>query len=137
MAESKYGKYIVKDPYRTPSNEAVIQPQVHLQGDMHGGGANLTVSRSWITQPFTMIKEAHTHDRDQFLIFAGGNPMNVRDFGAEIELYLGKEGEKHIINTPALVHIPAGLWHGPLIYTRIDRPIEFLDIYLAPVYIRQ
>ena len=137
MAKTKYGKYIVKEPYRKPTNEAVIQPQVNLQGAIHGGGANITLSRSWITQPFTMIKEAHTHDYDQFLIFAGGNPLNVKEFGAEIELYLGKEGEKHNINSPTLVHIPAGLWHGPLVYTKINKPIEFLDIFLAPEYIRK
>jgi hypothetical protein len=138
MAATKYGKYIALEPYRKPSNEAmVVQPLVYLQGNIHGGGANITIRRSWITQPFTMIKAAHAHEQAQFLFFAGGNPLNVKDFGAEIELYLGQEGEKHVITTPAVVHIPPGLLHGPLIYTRIDRPIEFLDIYLAPEYIRK
>src|SRR4030067_262516 len=100
MAATKYGKYITREPYREPSNPAmVVQPGVHLQGAKHGG-ANITITRSWITQPFTMIKEAHTHDHDQFLIFAGGNPLNVKEFGAEVEFYLGKEGEKHVINSP-------------------------------------
>jgi hypothetical protein len=133
----KYGKYITLKPYRKPSNEAmVVQPLVHLQGSLHGGGADITISRSWITQPFTMIQKSHNHDRAQFLMFSGGNPFDVDEFGAEIELYLGEEGEKHVITTPAVIHVPAGLFHGPLIYTRVDRPIEFLDIYLAPEYIR-
>ena len=133
----KYGHYISREPYRKPSNEAmVVQPLVHLQGNLHGGGADITISRSWITQPFTMIRTSHNHDRDQFLMFGGGNPLDVTEFGAEIELYLGEEGEKHVITTPAVVHIPAGLYHGPLIYTRVDEPIEFLDIYLAPEYLR-
>jgi hypothetical protein len=38
---------------------------------------------------------------------------------------------------PALVHIPAGLVHGPLEYKRVDKPIVFLDIYLAPTYERK
>jgi hypothetical protein len=137
MAGTKYGKYIVTEPYKKASNEAVVEPMVHLDGEKDGGGANLTVSRSWITRPFRMIKEPHHHDRDQFLIFMGGNPIDVRDFGAEVELFLGKEGEKHIIDRPALVHIPAGLVHGPLEYKRVDKPIVFLDIYLAPTYERK
>lgn len=136
MAETKYGKYVVKEPFKKGSNEEVIEPMVHLNGEKDGGGANLTVSRSWITQPFRMIKQPHQHDHDQFLIFMGSNPMDVRDFGAEVELLLGEDGEKHVIDCPALVHIPAGLTHGPLEYKRIDRPIVFLDIYLAPTYVR-
>src|SRR4030067_286138 len=137
MANTKYGKYIIREPFKKGRNEEVIEPRLNLEGARHGGGANITLSRSWITQPFLMIKEPHTHDYDQFLIFAGGNPMDVRDFGAEVEFSLGKEGEKNIINTPTLVHIPPGIWHGPLRFTRIDRPIEFLDIFLAPEYIRK
>ena len=137
MTQDKYGKYISLEPYRKPSNEAmVVQPLVHLRGNIHGGGSDITISRSWITQPFTMIQKSHVHDRAQFLMFAGGNPLSVKEFGAEIELFLGEEGEKHVITTPAVVYIPAGLWHGPLVYTRVDKPIEFLDIYLAPEYIR-
>lgn len=137
MVETKYGKYITREPYKKGRNEEVIEPMVHLNGEQDGGGANLTVSRSWITQPFRMIKAPHHHDRDQFLIFMGGNPDDVRDFGAVVELFLGEEGEKHVIDSPALVHIPAGLVHGPLEYIRLDKPIVFLDIYLAPVYERK
>jgi hypothetical protein len=136
MEETKYGKYIVKEPYKKGSNAEVIEPLVNLEGARHGD-AKLTLSRSWITQPFLMIKQPHKHDYDQFIIFAGGNPMDVRDFGAEVEVTLGEEGEKHIIDSPSLVHIPAGLSHGPLRFKRIDKPIEFLDIFLAPEYIRK
>lgn len=137
MSETKYGKHITRDPYRRGRNPEVAEPMVNFEGAKHGEGANLTLSRSWITQPFTMIKEPHTHDYSQILIFAGGNPMDVTEFGAEIELSLGEEGEKHVIDSPAMVHIPAGLPHGPLKYVRIDKPIEFIDIFLAPEYIRK
>lgn len=137
MAESIYGKYIVREPFKRGRNEEVIEPMIHLDGEKDGGGANITVSRSWITQPFLMIKEPHTHDHDQFMIFMGANPMDVRDFGAEAEISLGEQGEKHVINSPAIVHIPSGLMHGPLNFKRIDKPVVFLDIYLAPTYVRK
>ena len=137
MAESIYGKYIVREPFKRGRNEEVIEPMVHLDGEKDGGGANITLSRSWITQPFRMIKEPHTHDHDQILIFMGANPMDVRDFGAEAEISLGEQREKHVINSPAIVHIPSGLMHGPLNFKRIDKPVVFLDIYLAPTYVRK
>lgn len=137
MTETKYGKYIVKEPYRKGRNEEVIEPMVNLDGAKHAGGAGITLNRSWITQPFTMIKEPHTHDFHQFLIFSGGNPTDVTEFGAEIEISLGEDGEKHTIDSPTVVHIPPGLSHGPLKYVRIDKPIEFLDIVLASEYIRK
>jgi hypothetical protein len=82
-----------------------------------------------------MIKEPHKHDFDQFLCFLGGNPLDVGDFGAEAELWLGEEKGKHIINTTSIVHVPKGLIHGPLIFTRVDKPIVFLDIFPAPKYV--
>jgi len=137
MSGAKYGKYIVREPFRQSTNKEVIEPIINLEGARHGGGAALTVSRSWITQPFQMIKVPHKHNYDQFIIFAGGNPLDVREFGAELEFSLGEECEKHIINSPCMIHIPAGLSHGPLRYIRIDKPIELLDIFLAPEYIRK
>ena len=137
MVEKKYGRYVMKAPLRKAANDEVIEPIVHFIGERDGGGAGLTVSRSWITQPLTMIKEAHQHDHDQVLFFMGGNPLDVEDFGVEAEISLGEEGEKHEINTPTVVHIPSGMMHGPLKFKRVDKPIVFLDIFLAPTYIRK
>lgn len=137
MAETVYGKYIQREPYKRGRNEEVIEPMIHLDGEKYGGGANLTVSQSWITQPFRMIKEPHSHDHDQFLILSGTNPMDVRDFGAEVEICLGEQGEKHYIDGPAVIYIPTGLMHGPLHFIRIEKPVLFLDIYLASTYVRK
>ena len=137
MAEGEYGKLINREPYKRGRNKEVIEPMMHLDGEKYGGGNNLTVSQSWITQPFRMIKEPHSHDHDQFLIFSGTNPMDVRDFGAEVEIFLGEQGEKHYIDSPVVIHIPTGLMHGPLQFKRIEKPILFLDIYLAPTYARK
>ena len=60
--------------------------------------------------------------------------MDIRDFGAEVELYLGDEGEKHIIDKTTVVHVPAGLSHCPLNFTKVDKPIIFMDIYPAAEY---
>jgi len=137
MPETKYGKLFNREPFKQPRNPQVIQPMVHLNGEKDGEGADITISVSFITQPFRMIKEPHKHDRDQFIMFMGNNPEDVNEFGGEAVMTLGTEGEKHIINSPTVLHIPKGMVHGPLDWTKIDKPLRMVDIYLGPVYIRK
>lgn len=137
MAETKYGKLFNKEPYKQPRNPQVTQQMIHLNGEKDGAGADITISVSFITQPFRMIKEPHKHDRDQFIMFMGNNPDDSKEFGAVAEMTLGVEGEKHIIDSPMVLHIPKGLVHGPLDWKKIDKPVRMVDIYLGPVYIRK
>ena len=39
------------------------------------------------------------------------DPMDYKDFGAEVELYLGEEGEKHLITQTTFVYVPKELIH--------------------------
>lgn len=78
----------------------------------------------------------HSHDFDQFLHFYGADASNVREFKAEVELYIGREGEKHIITATTIVHIPKGMIHCPLNFKRVDKPIIFMNVPLTPEYIR-
>ena len=68
------------------------------------------------------------------LCFFGGNPRNVKDFGAEIELYLGEESEKHVINQSTIVSIPPNLLHCPLNFKMVVKPIIFMEITLEREY---
>ncbi len=68
------------------------------------------------------------------MYFIGGNPMDFKDFGAEVEFVMGEEGEKHIINTTTWVYIPKGLLHCPLTFTKVDKPIMFGHIMFTPTY---
>jgi hypothetical protein len=84
-----------------------------------------------------MEKQPHTHPYAEFLCFVGGNPMEVRDFGAEVELCLGEEQEKHIINSSKVVYIPANFPHCPLDFKVIRRPIMFMVITFGKDYIKK
>lgn len=129
MAETKYGEYITREPLKdgrfAPSLSYIGTPEAGLKLTVH-----------YITEPFLMIEEAHKHDDVQFLCFYGGNPANIKDFDAEVEISLGEEGEKHLITTSAVVYIPKGLIHCPLNFKKIDKPIIMMGIYLASEYAR-
>jgi len=60
--------------------------------------------------------------------------MLLADLGAEIEIGMGREQERHIITTPASVYVPKGMVHCPLHFKRVDRPVLFVHPMLAPKY---
>ncbi len=133
MAENrKHGEFIIELGAIRSVYEQITAPQVAIGGSRDLGGANFSMGWSYLTKPFLMVAEAHTHDFDQIIFFLGGDPGNVADFGAEVEMHLGEDQEKHIINYTSCVYIPAGLMHCPLNVKSVTRPIIFIDITLSP-----
>jgi hypothetical protein len=137
--DRKYDKYILKEPMVPPGmghHPEITAPVFQCVGESEFGGAPFSINFDYITEPFTMISKAHAHDYDQFLFFLGGNPADMTDFAAEVDLWLGEEQELHTISTASVVHIPKGLIHGPLVYKKIGKPIIFVDAFLAACYVK-
>jgi hypothetical protein len=132
MAKMKYDKYIIKEPFAKSIFKEVVAPQFYISGARNCNGANFSLGWSFLTEPFLMVGEAHKHDFDQIICFLGGNPMNIKDFDAEVELYLGEEKEKYIIDSSSFVYVPKGMMHCPLNVKRVTKPIMFIDVVLAP-----
>ena len=140
MAETKYGQYIIKAPIDISERHPNLPPSLSFTNnkpwsDWHD--IKYSMAYRCITEPMIMAMEPHEHDFEQFLFFLGSNLMDIGDLGAEIEITLGREGEKHIFNTATVLRIPPGLYHGPFNFKRIDKPMIFLNVYLAPEYIRK
>ena len=74
--------------------------------------------------------DPHKHPADECLLFVGLDPDNPVYLGAEIEIAMGEEQEKHVFDTPTVVVAPAGLVHCPLITRRVDKPYGFSAISL-------
>ncbi len=75
-----------------------------------------------------------THPYNECLVFAGLEPKDPNYLGAEIEISLGKDYEKHVINVPSIVCVPKGLAHGPIITRKVERPFAHYSIGLARDY---
>lgn len=75
-------------------------------------------------------RDPHTHPADECLLFVGLDPDNPNYLGAEIEIAMGEEQEKHVFNTPTVVVVPRGLVHCPLITRRVEKPYGFSAISL-------
>jgi len=138
MSETKYGKYIIRATgveKPRPDISAVLSPV--LEGIEDWAGIQHRINWKYISQPVVVVEEPHTHDYDEFLVFLASDASNAQDFGAEVELSLGEEGEKYIINTTSVVCIPKGLIHCPLNFRKISKPILFCNVYVAPEYVRK
>ena len=68
----------------------------------------------------------HIHKYPDLLCHIGTDPDNPYDLGAEIEMYMGPEMEKHIITTSTVICIPANFVHAPWRVLSVTRP--FLTI---------
>ena len=140
MNETKYGKYIIQEPINKATLKGSTQ-SIHISAEAGSGGAIFSdfpadFGAICITEPLEMSMDPHTHDYDQLLCFIGGNPLNFFEFGAEIELALGEECEKHLINTTSIVYIPKGLIHCPLEFKKVSAPVLFMHVCFAPEYSR-
>ncbi len=129
--ETKYGKYIIsKDIYRTIPKEYAGTSLVSHNDELK---ADVSMGYHCVTKPI-LFNETHTHNNEEILCFIGGNPLDITDFGAEIEMSMGPEHEKHVITQTACVSIPANLAHCPLNIKKVDKPIVFLEISLTRSY---
>ena len=129
MAESKYGKYILRGaepgPEKTAATPAVMEDMKDWAGIQH------RLNWKYVSQPTTMVEEPHSHDFDEFLVFIGANPADAKDLGAEIELSIGEESEKHVIDTASIICVPKGLVHCPLNINKVSKPFLFCNIQLG------
>jgi len=75
--------------------------------------------------------ETHTHPEAEILCFVGLDPDNLDHLGAELELGMGLEQERHVFNTPTVAVCPSGFPHLPMITRWVDDPYGFFVICLS------
>ena len=131
MAAKKYGKYFMTK---------CTKPNPEKWGPITSGfidfynikkkfkKSNLTASGLYYTKPHVMVNTTHIHDFDEYLCFWGANAEDINDFDAEVELYMGEEGEKYLITKPTIVYIPTKLVHCPLNFAKINKPMFFFHV---------
>lgn len=136
MSEQKYAKHILSAPIMRVKHDDTGKlvdgynfPSVFAhKGELN---SNHTLGFHYMTEPYVDLYP-HTHEGQEILCFLGGNPENIDDFDAEIEIELGEEHEVYTITSPSVVSIPGGLIHGPLRFKRVTKPVFFLEVTLVP-----
>lgn len=145
LDRSPYRKYFrvgeeIKIPEH-PHEQEVPNPAIFLLGPAEVESKAFRIATFAITEPFEMVPATHSHDFDQFLSFYGC-PPHMLELGGEVEFTVGEEGaelETFVFTEPFMVHIPPGLLHCPLRYTKIHdpaKPMIHQDLVFAGEYVR-
>jgi hypothetical protein len=74
----------------------------------------------------------HKHRDPEVVVALGTDPDHPHELGAEFEVYMGPELEKHVINKPSLIYFPANFIHCPFHVTKVTRPFLFIDTQYSP-----
>jgi hypothetical protein len=118
-----------------PLTDAIATPTISFRGASDLPGAGINLGFRYYVKPFKMELQSHHHDVDEYLFFLGAQlPDLTANFDAEIEMFLGPEYERHIINKPCVLYIPRGFEHNPMDIKRLGKPLLFSALHLAPYF---
>ncbi len=127
MAPLRTSKYVVTELKMPESKKAIdaeyrkFAKRILWMDDRVVEGA-FHMNTAWYLKAADTLENApHVHDSDEIIGFFGNDPEDPWDLGGEVEIYL--DGEKHTITKSAMIFVPAGMPHCPLILKRVDRPI--------------
>jgi hypothetical protein len=137
MADHQYEKYIMRGAAGVPvlKNRAHT-PSVSSRQELWPGlsGMGCSFSLNSISEPYLLPDPPHKHDCDEFLLFIGGNPLNMGEFDAEIEVAMGESWDVYSINSTSIIYVPAGLQHCPIHVKRVGKPFLFGHILSSGQY---
>lgn len=134
MAEKKYGRYVKKLSFRD-DGPGLYRQVTKISGKSLGLDVHIEYGTYWAAG--SLGKEpygSHMHDFNQTMLWLGADMNDMGELGAEVELCLGEEGEKHMITTATAVSVPKGFPHFPATITRMDKRFIFMEISCAPEY---
>jgi hypothetical protein len=133
-------KYVREAPVRKPNHREVTTMVPTINSDENYGNMGFHMYWQTVKVPFTMASEPHKHDFPQYLMFSSLDADDLVDLGGVIEMTLSEDGkamEKHIITKATTLYLPAGLYHNPLIFKTVTKPILIMDLYFSDKYERK
>jgi len=80
----------------------------------------------------TMGHGPHTHPVPEVLVAIGSDPEHPEDLGAEFEMFMGTEMERHVITKSTLIYVPEDTVHCPFNILKVTRPFLFMQAHYGP-----
>jgi hypothetical protein len=133
--ELKYRKYFTTELTREEKEVgygASSMFTVFADNDIIEGCHFFSVMLMGLSATKTSGHGPHKHKDPEVLVAIGTDPDHPNELYAEFEMCMGPEMEKHIINKPALVYVPANFIHCPFTVTKVTRPFIFIEAQYAP-----
>jgi hypothetical protein len=130
----KYAQY-VKSLTFTDDGYGSLRQKVTMDSDFLGMDVIIEFGTLWSAGMVGKgLQIPHKHDFNQILYWFNGNTNDMSDLGAEVELFLGEENEKYMINCSTAVGVPAGMPHMPAQVIRMDKRIIFMTVSVIGKY---
>ncbi len=100
------------------------------------GGMDANILWGFCSRPGIWRRGAESQTRlfDEVLVYIGTDPNHMDSLGAEIEIDMGIEHERYLINKPSAVVCPAGTPHPTQVTRWVDKPFAFLAVGLSGEY---
>jgi hypothetical protein len=73
--------------------------------------------------------QPHAHPTTQCMFLMGADTDDLNYFGADFEICLGKEQERHVFNQPSVILVPPFLPHWPGGLLKVNKPILMCDVH--------
>ena len=128
MASTKYGKHVVTIPFRQGREGALFA----AGGDILGGfDLNVIYACAYKTGITGLSTKPHVHHYDEAVFFIGTDPYHLDELGAEVEIAIGEEEEKHVFDKPTVLVAPRGLYHCPIVTRKIEKPYVCMAVSLT------
>lgn len=130
----KYDDLIFKIPQEFHSWYGFATPRGFFRGTTMMDKARIYLDFTSITKELVM-EVPHTHHAvDEYIVLATADFGNFYDgFDAEIDIWLGEDPERlemFTITEPVIIRIPPKLYHCPINFRRVGKPVLFSAMYL-------
>ena len=108
-------------------------PQAYFRGDIYMEDSYYNVGFQVFTAANNM-EEPHFHQAvDEYIFFLSADPTKPGDFDAEIEFMIGDDPdhmESRMITKPTVVRLPPNVWHCPIKFRQMKKPLIFQAAFL-------
>jgi len=137
--QSQYGKYFFPLLFKRkgawtygPTNRDDGGGSISLLSTKESGVDYVTFYENMKKAPYRLCPDPdkpHAHPTTQVMLFLGTDTDDLNQFGAEFEICLGKELERHAFTSPTAVVTPPFLPHWPGGLLKCSKPILMVDVH--------
>jgi hypothetical protein len=131
MVPRKYEKFVKSVPFQFYERGGLRQG-AEMTKEFHGFDVNVKYGSYWVAGKIgNGPYKPHIHDYDQVIILAGSDMDDIGNLGAEVELCLGENMERHMITTTTTIAIPKGMPHFPATVNKLNKRFFYIEMSLA------
>ena len=138
MADYDYKSLFCEVPPEYPAHTPGAQ--AYFRGETYMKGANIHLGWQVIKGPMPMEEPHFHHGIEEYLVFFGAELPDVyASWDAEIDVMLGVDRDnmqKFTVTKPTIVRIPPNMWHCPITFRKINKPVLWQAIYLSGTWSR-